>query len=749
MFVRSRTRPALRGVLAAAACASATLAVSLVRAHDPEEGELPSGPVEYTPDPCTDPSDCGRFGPLIPTHVTSVHAGLVWKRGATTPKLLSFFRFPEHRADDVVDPDAIHDAIDAGALRDPGNGFNGAYRPSFQQFVYGGYHIVQGLSQSVPTRIAADRHIELCLLWDLGHPDAFANAGKHDVALMRDADFAMNRSSFEEVGFSRGLYYNLYCAGHSTLSDGRVVFAGGHDMNSNNGLYKINIFDPETETWAPRTIPGARARWGADPDDPYLEALYAADPTAYLEGLDPHEPLPGVEWPLGPTVTQPRDPSDMRYARWYPTVLTLPDDRVLILAGTDQDERLRPEPAATYAAADAAFKASKIQQVVPEVYDPRTDTTVALENARMVFPLYPQAFVIQTGPGRDDWKVAVLDGEFPSQVGGQKFEGPYRGTTYVLDVQAALADPDRDVPAERHWTLLDVAAEGKGSYCGAAELIELTKGGKVASHKVAVFGARQGFETTATVEMIDFAAPTPRWEVQQPLYQPARFTHVTPLPDGTVLIANGRDPTKRPYEERNSLHVQLFDPAAGTTRKLAKTTVPRGIHGNVLLLPDATVLVVGDDRVDLVQRGDRVAPLGDPDLGVPVAQVFTPPYLLNPDGSPRPRPVITAAPEAIRYRTPFTIEVSAPADVGSVALVRTDFVTHSLAPGVSYVKLPFVRESAGAADGRGAQPGAGTLRLSVTPPAFPSQARAGSFMLFVVDRAGVPSVARHVRLTLD
>jgi hypothetical protein len=49
--------------------------------------------------------------------------------------------------------------------------------------------------------------------------------------------------------------------------------------------------------------------------------------------------------------------------------------------------------------------------VVPEVYDPTTDRNIALENARMAFPPYPQAEVVQIGPGREDWEVCTFNGE--------------------------------------------------------------------------------------------------------------------------------------------------------------------------------------------------------------------------------------------------------------------------------------------------------------------------------------------------
>jgi hypothetical protein len=44
---------------------------------------------------------------------------------------------------------------------------------------------------------------------------------------------------------------------------------------------------------------------------------------------------------------------------------------------------------------------------VPEIYNPHTDRTIALENARRIFPIYPQAEVVQTGPGPNDWKVCA------------------------------------------------------------------------------------------------------------------------------------------------------------------------------------------------------------------------------------------------------------------------------------------------------------------------------------------------------
>jgi hypothetical protein len=75
--------------------------------------------------------------------------------------------------------------------------------------------------------------------------------------------------------------------------------------------------------------------------------------------------------------------------------------------------------------------------------------------------------------------------------------------------------------------------------------------------------------------------------------------------------------------------------------------------------------------------------------------------------------------------------------IGSVVLLRSDHNTHSLTTGDRYVKLAFAPNG----------PSAGDLR--VTTPKVPAQAVPGIYMLFVVDRNGVPSIGRRVDLKLE
>src|SRR6266545_4972321 len=613
----------------------------------------PSGPIRTTSaqgDDCLDRARCGEVSPLIPMQSTeAVHMGLVWKRNSPTPKILFHARFSEYTANDVADPAVVDLAIMRGAFTTPGLQFNSSLRDvlhgfdpflglgtarsaddSFQRLTYGGYLMRQGLSQSVPARIVANRTMERQLLFDISHPDAFKNSGKFHTALLDEADFAMNRAAFAENGYSKGMFYNTYCNARTTLSDGRV------------------------------------------------------------------------------------------------------------------------------------------NQVVPEVYDPKTDRNIALENARMAFPLYPQLEVVQTGPGRDDWKVCTYDGE--KDYGDERVPGGARfgvgggtppftkGTTYCLDVLGAMKDPNRNIPAKNHWTLVDTASEVRPYCCPTASQIEIDSAGHTVSHKwFMISGQNASGEQTGTVEEIEFTDPNPRWKIVGSILQPLATTKAVLLPDGKVLIGQGvnRSPNctvgGRPctFEEKEGLHFQMFDPTTGSITKLAKTTVSRGLHGTATLVPDGSVFFAGENREALVRPDDPSFPMmtsyagllprGDPDQGVPVGQLFFPPYLYKQNGTRAARPVIAKAPDDISYGGHFDITVAGdPDQISSVVMLRSDHNTHSLTTGDRYVKLAFHQKGA-------AKKG----ELRVRAPKLPAQAVPGIYLLFVLDHAGVPSLANRLYLQPD
>jgi Galactose oxidase-like, Early set domain/Kelch motif len=722
---------------------------------------------------------CGEVSPFIPMQsAEAVHMGLVWKRNSPTPKILFHARFPEYTPNDVADPALIDLAISRGAFSTRGLQFNSSLRDvlhgfdpflglgiarspddSFQRLTYGGYLLRQGLSQSVPTRIVANRTMERQLLFDIAHPDAFKNNGKFHTTLLDEADFALNRAAFAENGHSKGMFYNTYCNARVTLADGRVYVFGGHDMQSDNGLYKVNIFDPETETWIQRREPCTRSNWTRDP---FGLQLFATNPNAqFYPGCDPRDQQS----------TQPSEPSDQKYSRWYPSAIALPNGTILVVGGFDQDNTVPPDPnratkgVQNISQTDTAFTASRVNQVVPEVYDPKTDRNIALENARMAFPLYPQLEVMQTGPRKDDWLVCTFDGEkdYGPEIipGGARFGVGggtpefTKGNTWCLNVLAAVKDPNRNTPAKNHWTLVDTASEVRPYCCPTASLIEIDGDGHTVSHKwFMISGEDADGNQTGTVEEIDFVDANPQWQIVGSILQPLATTKAVLLPDGKVLIGQGvnRSPNcnvdGRPctFEEKEGLHFQMFDPATGSITKLARTTVSRGLHGTATLLPDGSVFFAGENREALVRPDDPSFPLmtsyagllpfGDPDQGVPVGQLFFPPYLFKPDGNRATRPVILQSPEDISYGGHFDITVAGnPNQISSVVLLRSDHNTHSLTTGDRYVKLSFKQKGA-----------AHKGEIRIRAPKLPGQAVPGIYMLFVLDQAGVPSLANRVYL---
>jgi Domain of unknown function (DUF1929) len=651
-----------------------------------------------------DPAEVGQLSPLIPLPKDAIHAGLSWTK-KSGPKICFGMRPSEYIGHHLVDEH-----------RDLKN--------VFQQLVYGGFGFStgpHGLDQSVANS-EIDRDNFVC--WDLTHPDAFKDTGEFSILdengnpLVTRADIALTEDAISDAGHSTGLDYNIFCSGNVALADGRWAFIGGHDKSGNNGITKITIFDPVSQTWVDRDVPPVKADFLDDPEGQH--------PDQHADALDE-------------TNTDPPHPSDMKYQRWYPTGVVLPNKKLLILSGTDQDSSLGPAQGFGAPCTDPPENApcSKVRVDVPELYDPETDSTIALENAAKLQPMYVRSYVIQTGRDRNDWKVVAVGEVDPEFIPGVEEIGGYdpfyyTGATYLLDVQAAARDEDRDVPAEDHWELVATAQIAHDSGAGV-QIWELDQDGWAISQKVALFGGSCGEVPEdaageplfpcdeATVEMIDFEAETPSWQVQQRLIQPASQNNAVVLPNGKALVVGGLSGGRGPWE--NSFHLQLFDPKDGSITPLVETKVPRHDHSTIALLPDGSVAILGGNATDLANDPQRTQ------AGVPNVQIYKPSYFFTGG----PKPVIEEAPHKLQYGGEFHVEISVEGadEIGSVVLQRIGPVTHNWDWGNRHVKLWFEQEKE---------------RLKVSSPAAPGLAVPGDYLMFVVSKDGVPSHARVVHL---
>jgi hypothetical protein len=807
-------------------------------AHDEEEPD-PAPGSSWEPETCLADNFCGHAGGYIPMTYNAVGAAMTWTEEHWEIPMIQYKgRHSEFTARDVYDEACVEAAIissgysswpidheewhaqfpssaiiptniffDAQTVnrRDQTNNpggtksLNPCLRSSFKHLVYGGYNQRQGQTQFVASRFRTYMSMEGSVVWDWAHPDAFKT---HDVVFdnvdVVEEDAVANIASFTNSGASRGLHYSIYSLGYATMEDGRVVHIGGHNMQSNSGFRKMNVYNPETNRWAARPLPCNIANWRNDPGGVALGYKAVADAAAAAATASTGNPghfsgvtsyVPGGEQLVNPPVGAPtwpncdqhnRDvvdpihPTNPRYQRWYPSGITLPDNRMVVYGGDDLDESVRPNETLTaFNDRDVDFRNTRIFHAVAEIYNVDTERSIPLENARKVYGLYPAATVVEFGnrPGANDWKLCTFTGE-PAPASelppGERNENTddaadWRrfcttpacaedtrairllgerpsASTDCLDVRGAERDSRRNIPAENHWTHINTAKNEYGYCCGMADIMVIGPGGKTLSHKWVAFNGAIGRgepgagTRTADIEMMDWKHPVPQWSVVAQTYQPGSNIHVVPLPDGTVVMRGGSGPGGGTYELRNYTKYQLFNPTDNSVRVMTKTTHLGGLHKTVMLTPNADVISMAGDRTAMVALGDRRYTPGDQDLGVSVAQIFTPPIMFaDAEGTLKPRPTIQFAPDKITYNQALKIQVGDASRIKMVSLVRTGAVTHQLANDNRVVILNWKR-------------GKGFNEIVIDTPARPAQSIPGDHMLFVVDVDGTPSKAKHVRL---
>jgi hypothetical protein len=187
------------------------------------------------------------------------------------------------------------------------------------------------------------------------------------------------------------------------------------------------------------------------------------------------------------------------------------------------------------------------------------------------------------------------------------------------------------------------------------------------------------------------------------------------LPDATVLVVGGTTDGK---DAHAVLAAELYDPATDRWTTLGSATVPRVYHSVGLLLPDGRVWTAGSNH-----DGERG--LNNRELRM---EVFHPPYLFR-----GPRPTIEDAPGEIDLPSTFAISTPQAPAIRSVALIRCGSVTHAFDADQRYVGLAIESRTA--------------TQLGIASPPDSRIAPPGYYLLFVVDDNGVPSIGKFVRIT--
>jgi galactose oxidase-like protein/Kelch motif protein len=226
--------------------------------------------------------------------------------------------------------------------------------------------------------------------------------------------------------------------------------------------------------------------------------------------------------------------------------------------------------------------------------------------------------------------------------------------------------------------------------------------------KILEIGGSTAAGPTASCEILDTSAATLAWRPTGSMHHPRVWANTVLLADGTVLVVGGG--RSGSYGEP-VFSAEIYHPGAGKWTVMAAQRAPRMYHSTAVLLPDGRVLSAGESHGSLAQTGE----------------IFSPPYLFK--GA---RPKISSAPAALGYGQAFTITTPNAAGIRRVALVKANAVTHSDNFDQRYVDCAF-----SAAGGH----------LHATAPPNGNHAPPGWYMLFLVNSAGVPSVAHWVRVS--
>ncbi|HEX2528228.1 MAG TPA: galactose oxidase early set domain-containing protein [Geminicoccus sp.] len=218
---------------------------------------------------------------------------------------------------------------------------------------------------------------------------------------------------------------------------------------------------------------------------------------------------------------------------------------------------------------------------------------------------------------------------------------------------------------------------------------------------------------SANLATIDINGSSPVVKSVEKLPYGLHWSTATILPDGKVVVTGGSLASNK-LTGVNSKAL-IWDPATERWTQGASTSSGKArlYHSTAILLYDGSVLVGG---------GGAPGPQTNTNV-----ELYYPPYMFRADGQRLRRPRILASPSSLKVGTDFTLTVDDGAKVGRVTLVKTGSVTHSFNMDQRFMELPFTRD--------------GNV-LSVKAPTKNTIATPGFYMLFVLDKQGVPSLAK-------
>lgn len=502
------------------------------------------------------------------------------------------------------------------------------------------------------------------------------------------------------------------------LSNGRVLYYSGVEANESDGAANIVFFDTYPTNGQSRVldlsgdVPAILTPGSPDgaADDLFCSGMtILPDGRLLAVGSSEWHPQPNLEPFLrGGTDARLYDPvtnnwtrgGDMLFGRWYPTAITLPDGRAMIISGIGS----LTNPAE--------------QWPQSEVYDPATDQFSYVEGADELLPLYPRVTVVPGGPFKGHLFYNTVGtlwgpfGEHPLQA-----DWSFQKDLDLADLSSGWADDGPSVLGARQH--------------GASVMLLLDPGAEYAPRFVTFGGTLyQSLVATPFTEVGDLSTDPPTNTLGPSMASPRWHHNGVLLPSGEVLaVGGGLYDNVIAHGQPNVavMPAEVYDPASNAWTTLADMGVERMYHSTALLLPDGRVLAGG--HVPLPNPFQAGRDTYNPQVQEKRLEIFEPPYLFR-----GPRPLLLEVDGEATYGQ--AIRVVANGAIDQFVLMRPGATTHAWDSDQRGIVLEHMQNADGS--------------YSVTMPPEAVVAPPGNYMLFAMGPGTggqVPSVAQFVHLT--
>jgi hypothetical protein len=374
--------------------------------------------------------------------------------------------------------------------------------------------------------------------------------------------------------------YDFFCGGDAFLPDGRMLSAGGTgDYDPFQGRPEAAVFDPQTRQWS-----------------------FVAN---------------------------------MNHGRWYPTLITLGDGRILAASGLTEKKTLE-----IYSAAADKWDLHGFLPDFPGL------------------PLYAHLFLLADGR-------ILFD--------GGRMDDPMEVAPCLIDI---TKDPIQTVQVPD-------GTQGGMRNQSASVLLPPAQEQRVMIIGGGPAGKPNKTDAIDNVDIVDLKNPHPHFVPAAPLNLPRLHLNAILLPDRTVFVTGGS--LKQEEQGVARLQSEIYDPATNTWTLTAACTVPRLYHSTALLLPDGRVVTAASNP----EGGTSVAWGQDPQEEMRL-EIFSPPYLFR-----GPRPSVTEAPEQWKYGQMVSIKSPQAGTLRWAHLIRNGVTTHSFDTSQRLVDLPIVSQTNG------------------------------------------------------